>query len=1129
MATTLTVEQIEEMCGHVFDCILSGTQIDPQTIHHILSARLINRIGDGINIARMITETVASLRVILTTELTQTVVAKVKNGKTEEFVQKEVRTTLNDLFNKIRGEHCHTTVKKGTTYGCDFHQESLFCHSVLACLFSLWNYYSENTIHDHRTARLIGATALFHDVGKLFTVSCTKIVDGDHTKNVTSFKGHALHGQLTLSSMYNEAFGFTFQEWESLCRAVGVHMCGYHDTDPNQNLNTRVKWSHLSFETLPVKEILQFLSVGDKLGAIPIPSIYNYENDLNFLDSRNKFKSFIQRDPISVQIGNHLILTITGRSASGKTHFIKNVLQPMFDQHGVRFIVVSRDDIMVKIASESLSIDVPADGNYDGELYSRCFNHSMQQSLGSIVNQRMRTMIGDAVLNGIVPIIDTVMGLNPRSYDLLFPRDAMANVEIVQIIVDRQIMITQADADRLGVSLQKQLEIRGIGLLGDSTAGQISSLMEKSSVERGQNNISQPTFVFTVVRTNAGTVGLKTVQDVLPKILMKIKDQPLSQDTSKMDGLEYLNHIYNSYIENFDENIPDEQKHILSLQSMINYFSALGFKMKLVRKDGTGTLYTIKYDENCNIWKPWARDFRAFFYRFVKCSSTKFSISPVKYQPPRGAEVLTGYHIIRNITSTENVYTQSGESLESTINGRFKYLDPDQQKICQSLMEGGNSKISGYLTGKGDGSLISITEYFGKEALRMTMFVMNSNDEFAKFILNFFMQHYERVIVISTQGTLMVGFDMWDYVATSLLDVTQIDRALYTDMTPYQAFSKFGSVALHEIGRMFVNMNTHDDIISRTMFFEAICSNRLTAWGTIHTELAVKYNDSMFLYLGYSECTPKGLFYHPHTENTVESTIFLQPPYWSFVKASDVTTIVQNLENVVFGKMTVNDFLKEHTPINWNQYEKIEGCIKLILHAEGFVMYTFKENGFPNYNKLKLPIYYEAHKWDIKNASNMILASKSEIARGMFPLVATVGEFYGSLETKLFNLWSYIYRLLNDSSEIQKIISGLDAKVKNSFETKADAERRARILFNNGKEFKTLIRMKLNEIFPLLTSTSAIDDDVLSTCARLATEFAFWNNPEVPENIGCFEEKVRSETNIISILFDHLMNQKVAS
>lgn len=1116
------LEDIENTARFIFDGIVNGTEMNPEWIEKIILVNYPNvEVVDAAIVGKII-EVIQSFRTLLHASTKQYVVTETKVGKDKILQQSQVEATLCDLFGRIRENHCHTTKCKGVDHVCIFHAESLFCHSVLACVVSLYYYITTTANYEYEDARMIGATALLHDVGKLCAVSAVKIQENNVTKNATAFKGHALCGEMILRGMYTPQNGFSFDQWEIICRAVGVHMCGYHETNP-YDFFTNQKWNHIALEMKQVKDVLICLSVGDKLGAIPHQSIYDKEIYNRFIISRNAFVKHCQKDPETVPVGTNLVVVVTGHSASGKTHFVNEVLVPYFDRYDVRYVIVRRDDIMVKLAASQLSIDLPPNGTYNGEIYARCFEHINQKNLMGNVDDEMRRTIRRAFQEGTVPIIDTVMGLYPRAFNSLFSLENLANSEIVQIIIDRQIPICQNDADRLGTTLETQLKIRGqrplfVPFGKDMSIGSISSIMEGKKLERSYNNTAQPTFVFTIVRREDGIFGMIALDSIFPIILQKIKNQKPPPNTYNMNGIQYLQYIY--------DNIPvevgmtEDEMLAYKVAAMIHHFEILAINMTPTRQfenDPRNRRFNIKYSEVCGNWSKWARDFRALFFRI-----DAGKIIPVKYQTPRGAELLTGMHVKNGISASQDITI-------TTCGSKIARLHPRQQSTCNALLAG-EGELDIQLTAKGDGSMISVTEYFGEERDLMYDIVMKSKDKYAIFVTDYIRNKYDKVVVISTQGTLMVGPDMWDYILTSLLDVTHVDRALYEKLSPFEALTKFSGPALDEISRILSDVEFPEGTLNRTFCFEAICSNRTSAWGTVHTELAVSYDISMFLYFGHSVCTSDQLLYFPHTVVNVKSDIYPEPPYWKFNDARQVIEIMGNLEKVLYGEMTVVGFLEQNPPVNQEIFANFKNAHSLLLHAEGFVVYTLHgaDRKQADYNKLKAPLYYESHKWRMENIQHLLAASKSETARRLFPLVNYVHQFYADLNGCLIGLWRYVHNKMNDRKNTEIILTELPDKAKASF-LKSPPEIKAKILFNNGTGMTTLILTKLIEIFPLLSSTSQPITDTLGTCARLATEFEFWKDPEDSDAVARFYERISTHPPILSNLFDAVMNQKPRS
>ena len=179
--------------------------------------------------------------------------------------------------------HQHTDKITGKKYTCMYHLEKLQAHILMAGIISC-----HESIANKLENKLIlknTVTALFHDVGK--KRCCIYYKDG--------VIGYPFHGEMGCGIMLNVwcdelANFFTQTEWQNMCRAISVHMCGYHETDKSFR-HTKYKWKLLSLENSSVKEHLVRLSMSDHFAGIK--SKKAKEDPIVYINSRKDFEENI--------------------------------------------------------------------------------------------------------------------------------------------------------------------------------------------------------------------------------------------------------------------------------------------------------------------------------------------------------------------------------------------------------------------------------------------------------------------------------------------------------------------------------------------------------------------------------------------------------------------------------------------------------------------------------------------------------------------------------------------------------------------------------------------------------------------------------------------------------------------
>ena len=383
-----------------------------------------------------------------------------------------------------------------------------------------------------------------------------------------------------------------------------------------------------------------------------------------------------------------------------------------------------------------------------------------------------------------------------------------------------------------------------------------------------------------------------------------------------MDITEYVNYMYGLY--ETDPDLPLDTQYKLKFDALFRRFAVQQFVVSIpLQLRGTkyeSRIFSIKYRDGINkLWRPvWARQCRGIFF-YVQ---DDFTCIPIKYQLQRGAELMTGMLVSANIASTQDISDAK----------KIACLSDSQQRTCKILLAGENDGlIDAYLTEKVDGSLLTITFYYGGLAELMKSIVTKYGDDFSKMIFNGF-EKFGLVGVVSTQGTLMMGNDMQDYFVTSNLESTivglnrdyLIEKAKTN--TPDQLFESYGEPWFREMNRVLNSLPSVDSASTISICWESVCANRLTAWNNLHTELAISYSSSMCLFLGASWSGYPWVLNVPHTMLEIES--ISEPRFWITSTSTQVDGLMRGLEDVVYGRISGKEFLTKFPPSNktWDVY-----------------------------------------------------------------------------------------------------------------------------------------------------------------------------------------------------------------
>jgi hypothetical protein len=1017
-------------------------------------------------------------------------------------IETMIETTFKDIFlGHIKSQNWHNCTIKNIDYKCEFHQESLFAHLILSSISAVWYLLALNPDVSIEYGSFIAATALLHDIGKPSVMSTGIITIGTMTKRVTKFPAHGLIGGIILQKAYSPTFGFTYDEWDTLCRCVSIHMCGYHCTDETSPI-TQSKWLRLSLETESVKKALTYLSVGDKIGNIRADEL---AKDEEFFASREKFVQSLNTEipdqsKIFSKLGTSgLIIVIAGGSAAGKST-LAGQLMSYFTENDIGSTYVSRDSIMLELVCPILGLEVSQSA------YSACYDYSKANEMGKEIDEQVKQRISNAVAFGEVCIIDTVACLYRKVFNSYFSDDVL-NCEILQIVVDRNVPHNQHDADRLGLTLEKQISLSGdcslmnpLSKLGISDISGLASAMESWNIKRDFSNRPQCTLTSSIVWNDSYTFGLAHVYQLLSHLIHGLKKGiHASVNTSNMDVVEYVNYIY-GLAESTDFKVNyDALKRRFAVQHFV-----VSSPSYLQGTELDGRIFSIKYRDGINrLWRPtWARQCRGVCF-YVQ---DDLVCVPIKYQLQRGAELMTGMLVSAKIASTQDIADAK----------KIACLSDSQQRTCKILLAGENDGlINAHLTEKVDGSLLTVTFYFGEQAKLMTELINKYGDDFSKMILKGFM-NLGFVAVVSTQGTLTIGNDMQDYFVTSIYDSHYpVSRDTIITESPTEFFKKNCGFWFSEMIAVLNQLPFMDDCKNISLCWETVCAGRLTLWANLHQELAISYNKSMYLFLGASWCGNTWLMNVPHT--MLNLTDVSEPRFWITENAKQVDDLMRGLEDVVYGRLSSLAFISRFTPSN-KTFDPL-----LPLHPEGYVCYTkegeYRDLPLVDYNKLKLSAYYIGHKFHDNSIKELYELSKT--ASHIFPMAKAVGDFYSG-----FSKFLEIARKLNVG--ILPYSGLLEGKAAKSFPT-ASKETQYKMIINASiPTFDSWLKELVCEYFPAVETTDVLTDNIKSGLKRMAMDLKPWLNYEfeIPSDFTNILSNPMEYSGLSSV-FLMMMHQKI--
>lgn len=871
----------------------------------------------------------------------------------------ELRTIkLGDILLLMAEDHFH----KVSNHKCKYHDESLLTHSLMCMLkcieilpLSMSLYYKTQ----------IAITALFHDVGKMSSKVLIK-------KDKIAFPFHGEMGSGIMQQLYCVEMNkmFTKVEWETMCRAICTHMCGYHVKDYNSK-EAKYKMEMLKFETTDVKQLLYHLSYGDSTAKI---SSVIEENDI--LDRREKFIENITGDfnILAITAKNKLngcIIKLCGQSASGKstiTKLIKNYLQSQ-NVLEEQIVCIERDLIMCNTSLLSQNPDATIfTVKPRGDIYEELYNNYKEKELSNTVNNIIKNIIKQNTDKII--IVDSV--INYYNAAAIYPEESK-NMLKIAIHLIRGDLINNTDCERMNSSMEKQIKLFGDRDIRCWVPGErvnLNNLTSMSTNNYISQSLVQPHMCFQYFWSDRYKIGATDIKRMLSQISKLI--------------------TYN----------PDLCEHIDSFPSTheaINYYEknlyVISHPPVFKNTQWDTHSFMIKYKESNNMFsKRWMRETRGSI--FIKINDKTYCI---KSMLQRGIECVMKCHRSHKIMNNEN------------SNGTY---DKNQRKILKAFIN--EEPLTTYLSFKNDGSLSGIILYPKSDNL-ITPII---NEVIENCPINKIMKdmasNYGFIPVLCSQGTLTVSKDIIDYYVTAIacgmlgIDIYVI-RDMAKTMSPTEVLEQY--VCKELLRRLDIFWQSCDVLKDKTMClsFEAVCGDRRSAWLKKHTELAVSYENSSYKMLG---CTfnigeTVGQFRsHFQLGSRCANAQFDEPLFWKVEHTDVVNDMVVAVEDVLCDKLSIDDFYRRYP------YHNKHNNVNEIMDYEGFVMYTPVSSpaiGIGiidqdlDYAKAKTSIYYSCHKYNPDNIS--YLNSLPSNAEQYMPLIKTIKEFDSGIEEKFSNMF----------------------------------------------------------------------------------------------------------------------------
>lgn len=906
---------------------------------------------------------------------------KDENG---EFVQSLSSETLSLFFEEIRHENIHAREKDGIRYECTYHLESLFAHLVMAMIITIATCIHDASIQD---AIVIGFIALVHDIGKLTT---QRLIGGK--SNFTVFTGHAAAGGLILSRILkNFTRFFNSDEIDQIVRSVTVHMCGYHCTK-HGTLHPE-KMCYLSYENPRVKQILGSLRVGDGMGKYSENSATNNQNVMG--TQQDFVQAMAYEIPHSKKFSG-VVFSVTGQSGSGKSTLaerISNILTKL----GFQSKVLSRDMctmfLMAQITGSPIEFgDVPS-----GKEYRDLYDNYRSKEHGKAVNDLFLQKLTEYLHQGFIVILDTQATMFANRYNPhILERLQRKDLFIITVICSRDVdcPLTQADADRRGLTLDEQLKLFGT----TSTLHPFPQTINLDTVEsRMEKDPDQsPLYKSNIVITTSWHTGeLASFHETIRRwvyFALVPESVPMSGD------------IVSGSVPMSGGIVPESDANADSNESCIEWLQRLFdesgrnidvFKDKLLS-------YNITLDKRCNsgvldFYRVTYIDGRCILYDLFIPRHVIFAHNLethefllIRYIMPRGPEGLTRNNIENGVISNESMSRDKIDHLPTNLQSVLKaFMQPERHP---------GKKID--ISFKVDGSIICIQFILDKFIRSAYTEIMVKAGGIHSTLVEK-CKDLQYLIVISTSGTHLIS-KMLGYFVTSFSEAvlgTQVDAS----MSPEEVFKSdyFIDGLLEKCDSLFREIlpSLKDTNSSITVTFEGVVSNRTTAWGEHHTELAINYPNSMFKLHSWAFISlgAKKYKYLPHTKAQFKQSTFQEPLYWGNTSICDASQMISCLNDVAKGQFTIEEFFCMYPPTNSNTDRSFD--------LEGFVCYIpIVENGTSRiiYIKLKTTVYYWTHKLKDRNIEN--IASLPESTHAVFPIARVIFTIKNGLPKTLVEI-----------------------------------------------------------------------------------------------------------------------------
>jgi hypothetical protein len=962
-------------------------------------------------------------------------VYKIENG-----VQSCERLTWGEVFDRIKSEHFHTT----KTFTCP-HAESLYDHLINAGLYAYNSVKSSSWAKPLASGKPVDENfrikalfcALLHDIGKV----STRTTFGSYT----AFKGHSLVGgamiRCSFSPKLTEEFGLTRDDWEDIAMCADCHMCGYF-------ADSSLDYSSLNMQTFQVqpagvRELLPILRKADHFGKEPHSSDRekHEQEGAELLITNSTFANRIN-SPLDVgkfirnvaPALNGVMVILQGLSASGKSTIGRQLLTLVPNS-----ILVSRDEVIEAVARRRNGRDM----TYIEAVNDYHTKRGDDKSYVEEINKNMINRITNGLVSGAVVFVDTIASRHPESAKNIIGEH---NCTKVALWVSNLSELTEENCvARNGIRLEKQLPLTGdrdfFAPFGKTEWNKLISVPEG-----GSWSVVKPHLSFGV------SLGFT---DRLPHIARLLNE--LSAQLNTRPRLPTVEETMHTPIEELVHKLWVYGKS----DAIRTFFRSNYYITSFHTETPTLAIVIIKYMDGINrLYRPkWARRARGI----VLAVSDEECIS-LKNPLQRGIEIFTNVHKKSDITETQDVSSSSD----------YSDFDDIQRELLTLVNSSSNTEFPEplYLTSKVDGSLL-IVNCYPLECKECSIITPLLNDE----ILH--VRSASRLYTISTQGTLFIGGEMMDYFITALNGRYGLELSKSTPV--FEAWSGVRQRFGEEMDTLLdtLSKNGFDCSKMLTLSFEAVCANRTTYKGTLHTELACSYPESFLSYLGAYGVYKGDEQFVQHYRFPVE---YDQPMHVKLTHTGEVERIMNSLHTALITD-TVDAFCMETFGVRTTRFD-----------PEGFVAYYRND-----YSKLKSVLYYMSHK--IRQENIALLISLPSHVHEYFPALAQLKFFVENGAECLKEFAKNVYELVDARADL--LVSLVPEKCRATVNTKKFYA----IVFNTNtcaNEMCEIFRTAFNSAFAGQFAFEKFEEKVLvGFCKAVMMEvekcgYSFTDKPSSP-------------------------------